>query len=309
MTNKAAEPISPVRITKDFALAKCSYFVDVQLWPRRSIIDPEGWLSNFKKSEMDHAVHLLYSFLFYSEDLVNQLFVTAFQALSREMSAKGTPPLNLKATWRAFVDGAIITYVTGEIPNVTDSGFTFARKARQLLGIPEDRIMSPDEALRQIYNKGPRDIVFVDDFVGSGDQFTATWQRLWDVSPSLRTSFGRVAASTRGTRFFYCPLLCTQQGYERLRQAYPEITLAPAHIVSDRYSVFSPESIVWPPDLKNTAAKFVRNASMRAGVRDISWRGYNDLGLAIAFHNSVPDATLPIIYWNENGWIPLIQRS
>src|ERR1043165_5167341 len=279
MTNKAAEPISPVRITKDFALAKCSYFVDVQLWPRRSIIDPEGWLSNFKKSEMDHAVHLLYSFLFYSEDLVNQLFVTAFQALSREMSAKGTPPLNLKATWRAFVDGAIITYVTGEIPNVTDSGFTFARKARQLLGIPEDRIMSPDEALRQIYNKGPRDIVFVDDFVGSGDQFTATWQRLWDVSPSLRTSFGRVAASTRGTRFFYCPLLCTQQGYERLRQAYPEITLAPAHIVSDRYSVFSPESIVWPPDLKNTAAKFVRNASMRAGVRDISWRGYNDLGL------------------------------
>jgi hypothetical protein len=79
MSDKLVEPIAPVRITKDFALAKCSYFVDVQLWPRRSIIDPEGWLSNFKKAEMDHAVHLLYSFLFYSEDLVNQLFVTAFQ--------------------------------------------------------------------------------------------------------------------------------------------------------------------------------------------------------------------------------------
>lgn len=306
---KLADPITPVRITKEFALAKCSYFVDVQLWPLHSIVDPEGWLSNFKPDEMDHAVHLLYSFLFYSEDLVDQMFISAFQGLSRELTTSGRPPLNLKGAWRTFVDGVIITYVTGEIPNVTDSGFTFARKARQLLNIPEDRIMSPDEALLQIYNKTARHIVFVDDFVGSGNQFIATWQRFVAVSASLQTSFKRAAAATRGNRFFYCPLLCTKSGFDRLSLTCPEITVAPAHLMSERYSVFSPESIVWPPDLRATAANFVRRASIRAGVRDISWRGYNDLGLAVAIHRSVPDATLPIIYWNENGWKPLIQRS
>ena len=309
MRKKVAGPITPVRITKDFALAKCSYFVDVQLWPIHSTLDPEGWLSNFTKHEMDHAIHLLYAFLFYSENLVNQLFVTAFQSLSRELTPIGTPPSNVKAAWRAFVDGAIITYVTGEIPSVTDSGLTFARKARQLLAIPEERIMSPDDALSQIYNKGARDIVFVDDFVGSGDQFLATWQRLVDVSPSLQTSFRRVAASTRGNRFLYCPLLCTQQGYERLRRAHPEVRLVPAHIVSDRYSVFSPESIVWPPHLKPTAVDFVQMLASAQVCRILAGEVTTSSGLALALHNSVPDATLPIIYWTQNDWKPLIQRT
>jgi hypothetical protein len=60
MSKVKSDPIKPVKVTKDFVLAKCNYFVDVQLWPIHSEMDPERWLSNFKPEEMDHAVQLLY---------------------------------------------------------------------------------------------------------------------------------------------------------------------------------------------------------------------------------------------------------
>jgi hypothetical protein len=60
MSKVKNSPITPVKVTPEFALAKCNYFVDVQLWPIHSLIDPDMWLSNFKPEEMDHAVQLLY---------------------------------------------------------------------------------------------------------------------------------------------------------------------------------------------------------------------------------------------------------
>lgn len=308
MSKVKNSPITPVKVTPEFALAKCNYFVDVQLWPIHSLIDPDMWLSNFKPEEMDHAVQLLYSFMYYSEPLIDEMFVASFQGLSREIMSRSPSLLNVRAAWRAFVDSVIVTRVTGEIPSDTDSAYTFARKARQLLGIPEERILSPQEVLLQLYNHGPQPVVFVDDFVGSGDQFITTWERPVSLPNAVTVSFKKLA-SRRGSQFFYCPTLCTQSGYERLERECPGVTLSPAHIISNRYSAFAPDSLIWPPELLPTASDFIQEASIRAGVHGISWRGYNDLGLVVAFLRSVPDATLPIIYWNENGWKPLIQRA
>jgi hypothetical protein len=310
MSKVKSDPIKPVKVTKDFVLAKCNYFVDVQLWPIHSEMDPERWLNNFKPEEMDHAVQLLYSFLYYSEKLSDEMFVAAFQGLSRELMSRSQSLLTLRVDWRTFVDSVIITYVTGEVPNVTDSGYTFARRARQLLSVPEERIMSPEKALLQLYNYGPQPVVFVDDFVGSGDQFIKTWERPVSIASSVTASFKKLA-SMRGSQFFYCPLICTQTGFDRLERECPNVQVSPAHILSNRYNAFASNSLIWPPELLPTASDFIYEASTRAGIHGISWRGYNDLGLAIAFQvgHSVPDATLPIIYWNENGWNPLVERA
>lgn len=83
--------------------------------------------------------------------------------------------------------------------------------------------------------------------------------------------------------------------------------LSPAHFLSDRYSALSDESIVWPDHLRPTAYDFLQNASNRAGI--ISWAGYQDQALTLAFEHGIPDATLPIYYHEENGWTPLIKRT
>src|SRR4051812_2952673 len=71
-----------LQVDRAFVLEKCSRFVDFQLWMLRSEIDPVGWLSNFSAHEQEHAYHLLNSFMFFSNDLVRAMFLSAFQNVS-----------------------------------------------------------------------------------------------------------------------------------------------------------------------------------------------------------------------------------
>lgn len=303
-------PILPPRMGESDVFMKCDYFVDVQLWPLRRTLNAQGWLNNFTDSEKEHSIHLLNGFLYFCSTLIDQMFVAAIHGISSQFYSPGDPFLTFQSTWQQFVDTIVVTYVTGEIPNPSDSGLGFARKARQLLGVSENRITTPDDAVRRLMQQ-PGPILFVDDFVGSGNQFLETWRRAVSVAGST-TSFERIS-TVSGSTFYYCPLFCTQYGYERLQNQCPAVILRPAHVITDRYSALSPESFIWPAHLQTTAVDFLGVASSRAGIPDNDgnvddWRGFHKLGLAIAIGDSVPDATLPIFYWEENGWTPLIRR-
>ena len=300
--------ISPARVAKDFVLAKCDYFVDIQLWPIESRINPSRWLENFEPSEMDHAVHLLSAFTYYSGTLVKELFKAAFQSISRTVVPITVPYIQGESRWKQFRRSALVTYVTGEAPHDADSGKFFARLARQELRIPEPNIMSPADVLATLLTDGPRPVVFVDDFVGSGDQFITTWDREVGLPNGETTSFARVSG-LRGTQFFYCPLVCTECGRTAVQSSCAAVVLCPAHVLSERYSAFSEDSIVWPERLRSTAKEFLVTASSRAGISESQCGGYRGLGLSLAFEHGVPDATLPLFYTEGNGWHPLVRRT
>lgn len=301
-------PILPAKVPKDFVLSKCEYFVNVQLWPIETRLNPKGWLENFTNDEMDHAVHLLNAFAYFSSHLVTELLRAAFQGLSKFYVSASASYAQNEAAWSHFRKSLLITYVTGETPNATDSGLLFARLARQHLAIEEERIVSPEIALAELLTNGPRPIVFVDDFVGSGQQFVKTWHREVVLPNGQRTSFDRVSR-IRGTSFFYCPLICAHLGQRTIEHACKAVRLVPAHFLSEQYSALSQASLVWPERLQPTSEAFLEKASKRAGVPDEEWRGYCDLGLAVAFEHCVPDATLPLFYFEQNGWRPLIKRT
>lgn len=311
MTPSAPDTSHPARVSEEFVLAKCDFFVNVQLWPIYTDLDFRGWLSNFLPEEREHAIHLLNAFSFYSDRLVNQMLVAAFQAISTAVIVPGSDPTSSLMVWRDFLNSVIVTHVQGETPNITDSGYAFARKARQQLGIDEARILSPEAALTKIIRaKIPPPVVFVDDFIGSGDQFVRTWYRPLNVD-GKRISFADVSVKGGG-RFYYCTLVSTSRGYNRIRAECRDVNVMPTHVLPEQYSALAPDSIVWPEHLRESARDFLYNASMRAGIPEIGperWTGYEDLGLALAFAHSVPDATLPLFHWPHHGWKPLVQRS
>lgn len=298
--------ITPPRVPEQFVRAKIDYFVDVHLWARETKLNVSGWLANFEDQEKDHALHLLNAFMFYSADLTDELFKAAFQQLSREVVPINGPYVAAQATWRQFQAEVIVTHVTGEEPSNTDSGYLFARKSRQVLGIREENIKSPEVALQYLFDNGPQPIVFVDDFVGSGDQFVTTWFRDIKLRDGSIRSFDRLS-QVSGSSFYYCPLFVSSPGREAIERECPRVVLSPAHFLSERYSALSNESIVWPDYLRASAQGFLETASLRAGL--YSWKGYCDQALTLAFEHGVPDATLPIFYHEANGWIPLVKRT
>lgn len=302
--------VPPVAVTKEFVLSKSRYFIDVQLWPIAPNLDPKGWLSNFKDDEMEYAVNLLNAFSFFNDQMTDELFRSAIHGLSAGIVAGSPSFVAAQGSWRGFMSSVIITYVEGEIPNPTDSGFTFARKARQVVEIDERQIFHPADALSAALSNRYRPILFVDDFVGSGNQMIDTWNRPYSLPGGAAMSFAELQRS-RGGMFFYCPLVCTAYGASRIRTACPSLHLHPAHELDTRDSVTHSDSTLWPDLLKQEARSFLYSVSDRAGIVNgykYGWEGFHDLGLAIGFKHSVPDATLPLYFWDENGWIPLVRR-
>ena len=291
----------PIDLTRDYLISKCEYFSSIGIWPSRVVLDPERWLDNFLEEEVEHALYLLNAFMYFASALVDQIFSTSIRTIGRWMT---------RDQWKEFLGSLRVTIVTGEEPSVTDSGHLFARKARSL-GIPEEHIISPEQACDWIQHGFNGPVVFVDDLVGSGNQFITTWRR---THLTQYDSFIALA-SIFPAKFYYCPAFCTEFGLKQIKSECPEVTVSPGILIPDNYGALAPDSIVWPSRLKSSAEEFIRSASERAGIPDTGgataddWRGFASLGLTIAFEDSVPDATLPIIHWEQNGWRPLMRRT
>jgi hypothetical protein len=291
-------------------LSRCNYFVSCQLWPVHTELDPERWLSNFTEEEAEHAFYLLNAFLYFSHRLVNRLFVSSVHSLSQHIVYDAKTLADAEHKWRAFLDTTYFVPVTGEIPQVTDSGHLFARMTRDSLGIPEDRIVSAVDALYELFANPTMPLVFIDDFVGSGNQFVQTWTREYTIPGSpFKASFASVLSNGHPTNVYYCPVLCTLTGLRNIQQSCRPVTVSPAHLLGDEYNVYLPadNSVIWPGKLKSTAVAFLESACDRAGIPPGCRRGFHNLGLAVAFAHGVPDATVDLFTWNKNGWKPLIQ--
>jgi hypothetical protein len=292
-------------------LAKCDYFVDIHVWPRQT--DPRRWLENFEADERPYAAHLLDAFQYFSTELVDALFVGAFHDLSRHVVDRGASPAAAATQWNDFVQSLIITYPTGEIPGPTDSGYLFARKARQVLGLPDQRILAPEVALAYLNRHGPRPVVFVDDFLGSGSQFLGTWNRLYPVGGAMR-SFAN-EHSTLGLDVTYVPLFATELGSGELARSAGAVRLAPAHHVPKAAGLLDADSFIWPQAERAAGQAVIRQASERAGFVDTGghdaedWQGFAKLALAVGFAHGVPDATLPIFHATRPNWQPLVARA
>lgn len=297
-------------VNEAFVKSKCEFLIDTQLWPLSQRLDPFGWLNNFSGRERALAVHLLNSFMYFSNAMIDQLFVAGFRGLSRRIASSGSRTSRIR-TWEHFLSDVIVTFPTGEEPNVSDSGYGFARRARDLIGIPEAQLMPPHDALSRLEDDATTHVLFVDDFVGSGSQFVKTWFRCDSIS-------GKSYATRlkRNGRLIYMPLFCTAFAMtETLSSLAREVDFLPVHVLSDRYNALSAESIFWPNGIREEGQNLIRSKSAELGIPDTDgqtpqdWRGFAKLGLGIAFEHQIPDASLPLFYFDKPGWSPLWKRT
>ena len=308
LTDQIRLPVQ--RNSESSILSKIQYYVDFHIWPEREQLDPHAWLRNFTEREQPYALNILNVFLYFNERIVNAMFRSAIHSLSAELTRRLTSRAAALARWKEFLSSLIITYVQGERPSPTDSGFVFARKARQVLNIGEVHILEPQRALSYLIRNPRSCIIFVDDFVGSGKQMTVEWCRRHMLDVGYESSF--YDACTQETFVVYLPLVATRVGLEHIRARCRGLQVYPVHSIDSSYSLTSPDSILWPDSLKSSAAEVLFDASDRAGIVEKhahGWQGFHDLALAIAFAHSVPDATLPLIFWEQDGWTPLIRRT
>ena len=252
---------------------------------------------------------MLNVFLFYNDLMIDAIFQGTVHQLSSTVVAAGISFSKAKSQWSSFLKSLIITYVEGEPPNPTDSGHLFARKARDILNIDEDQIVEPQIAIELLLNDATRTALFVDDFIGSGEQMMDAWIREYFIAGTGRISFASLAETDRD--ILYLPLIATKYGLTRLANCCVGLVTIPTHILDEGYSLTSELSILWPNALRAGANDFLKQASERAGIVEMQpeiWNDFHGLALPIGFSHGVPDATMPLYWWEENGWHPLVSR-
>lgn len=285
--------------------AKCDVLKRARMWPSEPRMRPRLWVRNFDKEDRAIAAVLLDKFTFYSAPLTDALLVASFSALGDGKPKSPFP--RTREELIAGIDAAVFTPVLGEEPDPTDSGNFVCRRARQLL-YPESSTVAIESALEHAYRGEP--VVFVDDFIGSGDQFLNTWEREYNGR-----SFSH---AERTARFLpiYVALVSTQFGLYQIKQRAPKVAVSVTHVLDDRSTLrglFQTNPRLSAP-VETLLAKYSPRLTPRepyiANSPLYRMYGYKERRLLMAFDHSVPDATLPI-FWSpgQNNWEPLLERT
>lgn len=286
------------------------HFRDLSVWPRQQDLNVERWLTNFEADETDLAKRILMNFIYFNKTATDALMR---QAIQNHLSELWKSPSFPKPPSKTTLTQVRFVYCEGEMPHATDSGYHFARRLRDALRVPEAVITSPVEALQA--SNHVKHFVFVDDFVGSGNQFRETISRRHDVYGN-QVSFEDLSADKDFT-IAYCPCISTKYAIEQnIEPVLPQIHIHPAHILDFRHTISDVRSRTWSGLTDLEAEEMIRKlkiASARAGYTredrsEDDWRGFHGLALSVSFEHGIPDASLPIFYSNRNGWKPLMRR-
>ena len=287
-------------------IEKCDVLKRAGLWPSDTILRPRLWLQNFDGSDRFIAALLLDKFTFYNIALTEALLTASYNSIADGME-KG-PSAPGREILVGSLASAALTPVRGEEPNPTDSGNTMCRMARQVLRVPETQIVEVDVALAHAYRGNT--VVFIDDFVGSGDQFLKTWRRTYPNSGSFASAHAKT-----GFVAIYITLVSTAVGLREIHKIVPEVAVCVCHTIESESTFHGMAD--GNQTLQDDVAAFLRKYSPRltpvqpyiANNPKYLMYGYKELGLLFGFQHSIPDATLPL-FWSPgtNNWEPLIER-
>ena len=298
-------------LTNSDVIKRARFFQKLHVWPPPTILDFKGWLNNFKfETEKAIAYRLLNFFMFYPQQMADKLLLYALNLSGNFLS-------NHLTNWQNnnFKNRCFYSYFPGEIPNPSDSGLRFITKIRNHLNVDEKRLIefkNIPKVLQQ--NKEPIVIIFVDDFIGTGNQCIKAWSK-HKFNNSNETL--EQISKHNNHLFVYVALIANKIGYHRITSKCDNLHLSVSHILGDDYNLFNPNCFCWNgnKELFEEGTNFILSKSHEIGIPDnngkypVDARGFNAQGLALAIEDIPPDAVPAIFYWCQDNWIPLIKRS
>lgn len=290
-------------MTQDL-LQKFKFFQDIRMWPKNSDFDYEGWLENFNQDEQKIAQKILDFFVYFPDDIIDQM-------LSTVVGRAGYFFKKFDSTWSndSFSNNCWYSFIPGEDPNASDSGYIYTRKVREVLGVPQDRLMTFGHLLKFLDDATEaQNVILTDDFVGSGSQCENAWNRqlFEDFKKPLRQ-----LVEEKGHRVIYVPLIVNERGKYKITGLCNGLGLEYAYELGTEWNLFLPNCLCWGGDagLFKDGVALIKEKSLSIGIPDdnseCSVKGFCGQGLALGFSNGIPDACPGFFFKEAENWVPL----
>jgi len=288
-------------------LERCEKLIQYGIWGGLPMSRLRSWFANFATTEEKYfAACVLDSLIYRSDAQTVALSNHLFQRLLPDLSRIDPPPVGLNWIDQLRKSSPSVDPRVRIIPVVrpdespTKSGYIVARLLKRNLRINERWIIQP-QSIDDHLKKGTAFCLFIDDFLGTGDEFESFVKTL-----PLDRPFSAVYAA-------YTPLVAYKQGLVDLRAKFPHLRVMAVETLDESHRLFHPESHCFEDGINEveTVKTFYYDLLDRKGIRiDPAYAcGYGRLELAYAFEHAIPDNNLPILWWSSaNGWNPLFVR-
>jgi hypothetical protein len=289
-------------------LERCRNLISSGVWHGLDQVRLDTWMKNFTNdTERYFGACVLDSLIYRSEKQTFALMDQLFQRTLPDLLRRYPPPGNAHGSWLALLRAPyfgpspplrIVPVIKwGDPP--TKSGPALARMYRRHLSLTQDWMIWPWE-IKHVKEAGISQFLFIDDFLGTGDQF-CQFSKQFDLTSVLE-----------GCYSVYAPLVAHMDGVNAIQETLPALHVIAVEMIDNSYSLFSDDS-PWFNDGVNsasTARAFYDSLVTRLQfpLHPQTLRGYGKLSLAYAFNHATPDNCLPIIWSEGNNWKPLLDR-
>lgn len=276
------------------------------IWPSARQLDIDGWLSNFDEGrDQEIAVAVLLSHVHLNEEQIEYSVASAIRSLSADVSFGHSA--ERPRAWRQFLQTALFSYPESRANDITASGQIFMRIVKSF-GVPEERILAPHVLLKTLIEKGPCNVIFLDDLSGSGNQFVQHWSRKYPL-PIGKRSLSEILKEGKISSAYFLPVIATEDSKARI-EASCGIEVRPAYLVGKEYYALDPSSRIARDIARPELNAFLERYSPKVENGKYGTTGYSGLGLALSFHHGCPNNSLPILRWTPSttDWKPLVTK-
>jgi len=286
--------------------------LEARQWDALDKLSVQNWLDNFPAQCRYFSLRILRHLLYYSErdleallreTILHSVLGTDIRRRFQLPSKFGQYPSFLHyELCKAMERTALVPLLDGNRPS--ESSLTVTRTALQALGFKPYSFAFPDK-LSEIKTTTCDRLIFVDDNLGTGDQFRTFWTQ-FEAEP------GRSIADFCDTHadwpIYYVVQVGLDQALNDLRGEFPRVHFLAGQIVAPDHGVFQPTSRCWLSEAERIEA----TAALTEVVQPIGIQllGYRDFDYAVVLHKNIPDWSLPLLWRGVKGeWTPLVERK
>ena len=236
------------------------------------------WLDQFERAEQPLIIKLLKEFKYYSSKKVNLLLRKLWTMILNDLKT------SVDNVW--FVP----------VGYVAKSGSAIAYFFKKVNNLHIDKFI-PINEINSIKVSSETTIVFLDDYIGSGNQASLFWN-----SEIKRKSIDKSCNS-----LFYGVLVGLNEGIRKVEKN-TDFKVRAVDVFSEKDLPFSKKSKIFDSRKEKEEIKKIIKKYGEKFFPEYPL-GYNSLSTLIGFFYSTPNSTFPIFWSKENAWKPLLPHG
>lgn len=286
------------------------FLMHTRQWSNITPLEYKHWLANFDSIPDGQyiACRLLNHMLYYSERDVVKLILDSIDSifsqeivlpLQLEKNFSSLPSENEFAISEAIKRTLIVPISLYNDPG--DSGPYIMRIIHNKFKpvIPSCHVFNMLYSMNTQYDR----LIIVDDFIGSGDQFSEFWEEAEIKDGKLLRNW----CNENGIKTYYLSLIGYKKSVMTLQNKYQDVIFICAEELLDTHRVFEQAGFCWSDiDELNSVREQLTEELKKYGILLM---GYKGMDFAVSTHDTMPDWSLPLFHKNINGWKMLVERK